>query len=235
MRFNIKLFDVTNDFIFDKQFGDYQSEAIGERKLPLIKYVNSFQADVPYKLEAWQRGRNLKDVDDCKKKLESAYNKISKIIQDGQFGEYKKLISKRENNMATSMYLTKDESEKRIEELIKDFNSGFKVQSISKEAVLFLYVNNKVAMLKKPNGEPALYLENIETEEELMLEISFYIQKEKKTLKLSKNRLVRNPKLENFIFFEIEKESMGANNYFVWKKEERNQRVSSHIKGCELS
>ena len=184
LRFNIKLFDVTNDFIFDKQFGDYQSEAIGEKKLPLIKYVNSFQADVPYKLEAWQRGRSLKDVDDCRKKLESAYNKISKMIQDGQFDTYKQLISKRENNMAISMYLTKEESEKRIEELVKDFNSGFKVQPVSKEAVMFLYANNKVAMLKKSNGEPALYLENTETEEELMLDISFYIPEGKEDFEI---------------------------------------------------
>lgn len=175
LKFNIKLFDVTNDFVFDKQFGDYQSESIGEKKLPLIKYVNSFQADVPYKLEAWQRGRNLNDVDDCKKKIESAYNKIIRMIQDGQFDVYKQLIFNRENNMAISMYLTKDESEKRIEELIQDFNSGFKVQPVSKDAVMFMYANNKVAVLKRPNGEPALYLENSETEEELMLDISFYI------------------------------------------------------------
>ena len=175
LKFNIKLFDVTNDFVFDKQFGDYQSEAIGEKKLPVIKYINSFHADVPYKLDAWQRGKNLKDVDDCRKKLESAYNKINKMIQERQFDVYKQLISKRENNMASSMYLTKEESEKRIGELVQDFNSGFKIQPVSKDAVMFLYANNKVAALKKPNGEPALYLENTETEEELMLDISFYI------------------------------------------------------------
>lgn len=175
LKFNIKLFDVTNDFVFNKQFGDYQSEAIREKKLPVIKYVNSFQADVPYKLEGWQKGRNLKDVDGCKKKLESAYSKISKMIQEGRFDEYKQLISKRENNMATSMYLSYQESESRIKELVQDFNSGFKVQPVSKEAVMFLYANNKVAMLKKPNGEPALYLENKKTEEELMLDVSFYI------------------------------------------------------------
>jgi len=175
LKFNIKLFNVTNDFVFDKQFGDYQLEPVEEKKLPIIKYLNSFQADVPYKLEAWQKGRNLKDVDDCRKKLESAYNKISKMIQDGQFEAYKQLISKRENNMATSMYLSKGESEGRINELIHDFNSEFKVQSVSKDAVMFLYANNKVAVLKKPNGESALYLENTETQEELMLDISFYI------------------------------------------------------------
>jgi len=175
LKFNIKLFNVTNDFVFDKQFGEYQSDPVKEKKTPVIKYLNSFQADVPYKLEAWQKGRNLKDVENCRKKLESAYNKIIKIIQNGEFESYKQLISKRENNMAISMYLSKDEAEGRINELIADFNSKFKIQPVSKDAVMFMYANNKVAVLKKTNGEPALYLENIETEEELMLDISFYI------------------------------------------------------------
>lgn len=179
LKFNIKLFDVTNDFVFDKQFGDYQSEPVGEKKLPMIKYLNSFQANVSYKLEAWQRGRNLNDVDDCRKKLDSAYNKIGKMIQDGRFDEYKNLISKRENNMALSMYLSHQESENRINELIQDFNSGFKIQPLSKDVIMILCANNKVAMFKKTNGEPALYLENAETEEELMLDISFYIPKGK--------------------------------------------------------
>lgn len=73
------------------------------------------------------------------------------------------------------MYLSKEESEGRINELIHDFNSGFKVRPISKENLMVLYANNKVAVLKKLNGESALYLENEETQEELMLDISFYI------------------------------------------------------------
>ncbi|MBB6240489.1 hypothetical protein HDC90_005166 [Pedobacter sp. AK013] len=175
VKFNIKLFDVANDFVFNQQFGDYQSDPVGEKKLPIIKYMNSFQADVPYNLDAWQKGRNLKDIDDCRKKLESTYNKIIKIIQDGEYNKYRQLISKRENNMSSAMYLSKEESEERINELINDFNSGFKVRSISKENLMVLYANNKVAILKKLNGESALYLENEETQEELMLDISFYI------------------------------------------------------------
>lgn len=175
LKFNIKLFDVFNDFVFDKQFGDYQSESIDEKKLPIIKYLNSFQADVPYKLDAWQNGKNLKNFGDCRKKLEEAYKKVSNLIKDGHFEEYRKLISKRENNMATSMYLSKEDSDGRINELIQDFNSGFKIQPLPKDVVMILCANSKVAMLKKTNGEPALYLENTETEEELILDICFYI------------------------------------------------------------
>lgn len=47
-------------------------------------------------------------------------------IRDRNFEEYRQLISKRENNMAISMYLSKEDSDGRIDELIQDFNSGFK-------------------------------------------------------------------------------------------------------------
>jgi len=175
VKFNIKIFDVTNDFVFDQQFGDYQSETVGEKKIPVIKHVGTFKAEVPYQLEAWQKGKNLKDVDDCREKLESAYGKVTRMIRDGRFDDYKKSISQREENMAVSMYLSKAESEGRFTDLVDDFKSGFKIQPVSKEAIMFICADNKVAFLKKVNGESALYLENLEAEEELMLDISFYI------------------------------------------------------------
>ena len=175
LKFNLKLFDVSNDFVFEKQFGEYQSKAIDEQSIPALQDTDVFDAEIPYKLEAWQNGLNLKDLDDCRKKLEIAYNKVIKMINDNEFEKYKALISKRENNMAASMYLSKGESEGRVNDLIQDFNSGFKIKLLAEDSVMFLYGQNKVAMLKKPNGESALYLENTDTEEELMLDISFYI------------------------------------------------------------
>lgn len=175
LRFDIKLFDVSNDFIFNKQFGDYQSESIGDKKLPIISYTNSFFAEIPYKLDAWQKGKNLKDINDLRKKIELAYNYIVQIIDNKQYDTFKQIISKRERNMAVSMYLTNTEAEKRLAELIEDFELGFTTKPISKEALMILYGNNKVAMLKKINGESALCLENKKTNEELMLDISFYI------------------------------------------------------------
>ncbi|MBF8455573.1 hypothetical protein IV494_00120 [Kaistella sp. G5-32] len=117
----------------------------------------------------------MKNIEDCRKKLEMAYNKVGKMISDNKFEEYKAVISRRENNMAASMYLSKSKSEERVNDLLNDFNSGFKVKPIAEDSIMFLYGQNKVAMLKKPNGESALYLENAETEEELMLDISFFI------------------------------------------------------------
>ncbi|WP_343686697.1 hypothetical protein [Chryseobacterium gleum] len=184
LKFNIKLFDVANDFVFDKQFGDYHSEAIEDKKKQIIKHVGSFTAEVPYQLSAWQNGRNLQDIKDSRKKLEQAYDHISRLIRENKFEDYKKSISRREENMAASMYLSKAESEERFTDLVKDFKSGFKIQPVSKDAVMFVCAENRVAFLKKVNGESALYLENPETEEELMLDISFYIPEGKEEFEI---------------------------------------------------
>ncbi|MCJ7932858.1 MAG: hypothetical protein MUW56_04310 [Chryseobacterium sp.] len=179
LKFNIKLFDVTNNFVFDKQFGDYQSKPVQDKKIPVIRYDSSFEAEVPYKLDAWQDGTNLKEVKDCREKLDLAYNRIIRLIQNGKYEEYKKLIARRENNMAQSMYLSDQESEGRFKELLNEFVGGMKIQPVPDDAAMILYADNRTAVLKRLNGDAALYLVDPKTQEELMLDITFYIPKGK--------------------------------------------------------
>lgn len=179
VKIKIQLFDVSAGFVFQDQILEFQSEGVSEKKIPFINYSNTFRAEVPYHLEAWQKGINLKEIDGYEEKLRNAYEKIAILIRNKDFESYKQLISKRENNIMVSMYLSNAESESRFNGLVQDFQLGFEMLPLSKDALLFLYAENKVAMLKKINGEPALSLENKETEEELMLDIAFYIPKGK--------------------------------------------------------
>lgn len=175
LKFNIKLFDVTNEFVFNSQFGDYQSKPAEEKKLPVIRHESTFKAEVPYQLKAWQDGANLKDVKNCREKLDVIYHKIIRLIQNGKYDDYKNMISGREKNMAQSMYLSKGEFEGRFKELLQEFNSGMEIQPLPQDALMFLYADNRTAVLKRPNGDAALYLIDPKTQEELMLDITFYI------------------------------------------------------------
>ena len=86
LNFNIRLFDVANDFVFQKQFGEYQSEPIHKTNvIPVLKYASAFIADVPYKLNAWQKSKNLKDVENAASKLSKIYLEISKLINTGDY------------------------------------------------------------------------------------------------------------------------------------------------------
>jgi len=177
LKFDIKLFDVEKDFVFKTQLNTYQSETIQKEQLiPLLTYVSTFTAEVPYKLDAWQNGKDIKVTDkNIMLKLRTAYNWITEIINTGNYDAFKKEIIKRESNMAVSMYLAQTEKDKRINDLIADFKSGFKAMPLPADAILQVYGYGKVVALKKLNGESALYLENKKTEEEIMLDLTFYI------------------------------------------------------------
>lgn len=180
LKFDIKLFDVTNDFIFKEMFGAYQSQKVEEDKiLPVINYHSTFLADVPYELKAWEEGENLKDVKDMNKKLFKAYADISEYIKTKDYDSFVKAIAKREENMVKSMYLSKEEALSRTSELIDDFKNGFKMIPVDSNSILHICGHGKVASFKKPNGESAFHLLNEDTQEELMLDITFYIPKGK--------------------------------------------------------
>lgn len=176
LKFNLKLFNAKDDFIFQNQFGEYHSQISEEDRIAAIsKYKSDFEAEVPYNLQSWQKGIVLKDDILMEKKLKEAYSHLTSLIKNKKFDDYLNSIAKRENNMAISMYLSASESLRRRKQLLKDFETGFEIMSLPDDAQIAFYGQGKVAMLKKPNGESALYLVNIETEEELMLDVAFYV------------------------------------------------------------
>ena len=176
LKFNLKLFNAKDDFLFQNQFGEYHSQISEEDRIATIsKYKSDFEAEVPYNLQSWQKGIVLKDEILVEIKLKEAYSHLSSLIQNKKFNDYLNSISKRENNMAISMYLSKFESSRRKKQLINDFEAGFEIMPLPDDAKIAFYGNGKVALFKKANGESALYLVNTETEEELMLDVAFYI------------------------------------------------------------
>jgi hypothetical protein len=176
LKYNIKLFDVTNGFEFLEELPGHQFPAIDKEKpLPALAHATVFEASIPYKVDGWLDGRPLKDIDDVNTKLLSAYDDVANTLRNKQFDLFAKKIENREKIMCTSMYLGNAEAKERLQSIADDCNAGFKVEPMPKDALLVMYGNGKVATLKRPTGESALYLTNEETEEELAIEISFYI------------------------------------------------------------
>lgn len=181
--YDIKLFEVSNGFQFQQQSNDYKSPKITS-KLPAIINEDIFEANIPYKLDAWQDSSNLNKVKDIKTLLMSEYDSLINIISAQQYDLFKKKMAEREYNMAKSMYLSPIESSNRIDSIIKDFKNGFKIMPIPKDAVLLLCASGKTAMLKKPDGDSALYAYNEKTEEELYVDVMFHQKKGAKTLSI---------------------------------------------------
>ena len=140
--------------------------------------------DVNYSLTKWNDGENLNDVDDFKEKLITAYNGLADLLKDEKYSEFVEKIRVREKNMAASMYLSSSESNARINSLIEDAKNGFIVMPFPQDTILRFYGYGKLATFKKLNGEPAFYLYNKETQEELMIDQMFYIPKGKTELEI---------------------------------------------------
>jgi hypothetical protein len=104
---------------------------------------------------------------------------LADLLKEEKYSEFAEKIKVREKNMATSMYLSSSESKARINSLIEDAKNGFKVMPFPKDTILRFYGYGKLATFKKLNGEPAFYLFNNETKEELMIDQMFYISKGK--------------------------------------------------------
>lgn len=184
LKFDVKLFDVANDFVFQKQFNEYKSKPVNENKIPVLNHRSAFIAEVPYKQNAWQDGQKITDSKKKRSELEAAYSQISDLIRSKNYDKFKRQLANREQNIAKSMYLSEKESKSRMDDLINDFENGFKIMPLPHDVVMHIYGYGKVAALKKLNGESALYLYSEKTQENLMLDISFYIPKEKNTFEI---------------------------------------------------
>lgn len=176
VRYKVNEFDVSSgDFKFIKQFANYQTEPV-KKGIPVLIHKSKFEANVSYKIDAWQRGINLKEVKfKLKDKLILTYNKIINEINSGNYQNFIKAVSRREDNFSVMMYLDENEKSTRITRLLNDFSSGFKAVAVDSSVSVEFSGYGKLAALKRLDGMSALYLIDQETEEELILPVTFFI------------------------------------------------------------
>ncbi len=179
LSYSIKLFDTVNDFQYKEQYDGFESMKIESTTALIITNTFFFNAEIPYKLkDYWKDGGEIKDIEDYEKKIRRAYLGIINLIKGEQFDLFSKKISDREYNIATSMYLSSNESNRRIQGLINDLNSGYDYLLFEEEfAIPVISSYGKKIALKKIDGDPALGFGNKEKREQLLLDIEFYFNK----------------------------------------------------------
>jgi|GEM_PF-353798 hypothetical protein len=184
--YNIKVFDAANHLNFKEQLpGEYAVEKVDPtKKQSFLAHTTNFNAEVPYSIAAYQTATDLGSVGGMKEKLQSAFQQLAKLIAKGDLEQIRKLIANRENIAATTMYLSKEESEDRITGMLGNLKSGFKLEPIPENAMLKIFGNRKLVTLIRPDGSPALLLKNDKVNEELGLEFTFYIPEGKNNLEI---------------------------------------------------
>lgn len=145
--------------------------------IPLYKHENIFVAEVPYNIKAWQNSIYLRDfkTEDLRKMVDKAYKRIENIFEDGQYSQFIDMIEQRENNVATSMYLSEEEKKERGNGFLKILQTGFNVVPTSFPDIMVVYGDGKLVTLKKKNGSSAFVLKNFQGQE-LNVELKFHLE-----------------------------------------------------------
>lgn len=169
---------------YDVSTGKFEliSQLEGHRTLPVIEGIpfmahkSKFISNVSYKIEAWQKSQNLKDLKiDVREILIVEYNKIIKDISSGNYSNYIKKNEISEKNTAIAMYLNENEAKNRQTNLIESLKSGLEAIPVSNDVIVEYSAYGKLACLKTINGESVLRFINKETNEELIIPITFHI------------------------------------------------------------
>ena len=174
VRYKVIEYDVSSgDFQYIQQFENFQT-APAQESIPFIIHKSVFIANVDYKLDAWQNGVDLKEVKfDLKKALLLQYEEIINALNDKNIRFFIQKLAKKEKNNAIAMYLSQEESKKRISQITDELENGFKAMPVDKNVYIEYSANNRLVTLKRLNRMPALYLENSEIEEEIVIDIRF--------------------------------------------------------------
>ena len=172
----VNLYDVSNGFTLMEE--DIVACEMSDADKTEASYKNTayFNAEVPYQQTAWRNSIDLNTVENLREKLEAAYKKIGDMIIQKQYDAFRNSMQEQESRMAVSMYLDEEESKKRMDELIEDFQGGFELLPLSSTKTMHLYANGKLACLRAEDGESVLQLYNKETEEEMTLDIMFHLK-----------------------------------------------------------
>lgn len=174
--YTIKIFEVRYGFELKEELEGYTFPAPDpSKKQTELEHIQEFHAEVPFTIDSWQQGILLTDVDDLSDRLKRAYGRIAMQIRTKDYTGLKKELANREKTMATSMYLSKEDADARINALITDIESGYVIMPLDPASYISISGNGRLAAYKKLSGEPLFTLMKPETGEELMLDLCFYI------------------------------------------------------------
>ena len=175
LRYELKLYDVNIGYKFKQSLMKFEFPAVDVQKKQTVQQKSdTFYAEVPYRLKGWANGRNLNEVKDVKDKLAKAYQRIAGYIRNKRYGELKQALQNREIIMTTSMYLDQPVGS-RVDSMIRDFENGFELIPFPGDLSIRYYAGGKMAALRRLNGDHAICAQNQEQEEEVLLDLAFYI------------------------------------------------------------
>jgi hypothetical protein len=130
--------------------------------LPYYEYTFTFEAEVPYEIEAWSKGQDLTqlDKDKLKEQVVKYYKGIQNIYKTKDKDALSRLVFKNFVKSSQTRYWTKEDIKETWEEELNEID--FKVIEFADKGEysdydLQFYGNGKLVALKHPSIEPIDY------------------------------------------------------------------------------
>ena len=124
-----------------------------EKPVPYYEIKGKFTIDLPYELNGWSNGQDLRkwDKDTLKKKVIAYYKKLWEILNKGDVDQWQKLVKKSQEETAFFNYSDKEYLNKYIkeekEEIIKDKG----MMAALEDYEMKIYADGRLVCLERSN------------------------------------------------------------------------------------
>lgn len=143
---------------------------------PLISRHATFNADVPYVLDAWQNSINLKDIRDVKILIGESCRKLKQLINSKDYYQFFDLMHEREKNNDISLYIETSD-DRRIKQMISLFESGYDIEvPVEYEDNIKFFADGRLACCLNEDGSSQISLTNNTTKDKIELEFYFHMK-----------------------------------------------------------
>ncbi len=143
----------------------------------------TFTAIMPYEIASWAEGVNLTDINRLEERLDNFYATVKSLFKRKEYIKIREIFSRKENNIASMMYLNQEQSDARLNSIFQDMENGFEFDD-SIIAIPYFLKNGKVVSFRNPLGSPAIKLVNAELGEEIYVELNVMMDKSKMTFQV---------------------------------------------------
>lgn len=177
-KFKIMEYIAGNTLEFRNIIAEFAPDLKDNGKKNTYEAQKDFKSEVPYEIASWREGVNLTDINELDERLDKFYSNVKSLFKRKDYQKIKEVFSKKENNIASMMYLTPEQSDARLNSIFDDMENGFEFDD-NTVAIPYFFSNGKVVSFRGPTGSPAIKLVNYNSGEEIYVELNVMMDKSK--------------------------------------------------------
>ena len=133
------------------QYLESYSIAKIDKPIPFYEVTGKFKVEVPYELEGWSKGQDLRkmDQDKLQAKVVAYYQKLWNLMNNGEANTWGELTQKRRQETAIFNYSDKNYVNEIYEREIKNMNESENRMAPLEDYIMKIYAQGKLVTLER--------------------------------------------------------------------------------------